>query len=203
MPIGTKKPIPTALFFNCGFARVSVQQSSSENPTTSQNEFRSQFSDHPEYDLADEYFRNRGKNSSKFEYARQAIVKTFTKKWYPHEDKQLYITNFSKASWKALSTTDKKKHTFSFCEECREKYGHLQRAFPTKPIFSQPNATCTTVTLAHPAIGSDERRLTNDVLRDLNGTYDQSFGHTFVDALVKNCGEVKLRKRATEIIVTR
>ena len=29
-----------------------------------------------------------GKNKSKFEYARQAILKAFTKKWYPQESKQ-------------------------------------------------------------------------------------------------------------------
>ena len=81
--IGVKKwPTPTALFFNCGFARVSIQETLREDPTTCQSEFQNQFSEYSEYGLSDEQFNDRGKNKSKFEYARQAILKTFTKKWY-------------------------------------------------------------------------------------------------------------------------
>ena len=182
MYVGRKKPAPTALFFNCGFARVNIQETLSEDPTTCQSKFQNQFSECSEYCLSDEQFCDRGKNKSKFEYARQTILKVFTKKWYPKEAKQTYLTTFSSAKWKALSKGEKKRHTLSFCQECREKYYHLQIAFPCLPRFSLP--TTTTVTLS--STTTKERELTNTVLRELNGTYVQQFGHTFVDSLVQN-----------------
>ena len=188
MCVGIQKPPPTALFYNCGFARVSIRELSSEDPTTCQSEFRNQFSECSKYGLSEEQFNDRGKNRSKFEYARQAILKAFTKKWYPQEMKQTYITTFSRASWKALPKGDKQKHTLSFCQECREKHYHLQKAFPCLPFFSLPSTTTTTV-------APNERELTSAVLRDLNGTYIQQFGHTFVDSLVKNCKVWTRRKQ--------
>ena len=41
-----------------------------------------------------------GKNKSKFEYARQVILKAFTKKWYPQESKLAYITTFRPWHWR-------------------------------------------------------------------------------------------------------
>ena len=110
--------------------------------------------------LLDEQFNDRGKNKSKFEYARQAILKTFTKKWYPQEAKQIYITTFSRANWKALSKGKKRKHTLSFCQECREKYYHLQKMFSCLPLFSFP--TTTSITLS--STTRNERELTGAVL---------------------------------------
>lgn len=189
-----KKPTPTALFFNCGYARVCIRETLNEDPSTSQREFHTQFSECSEYGLSDEYFNDRGKNKSKFEHARQVILQAFTKKWYPHEAKHTYITTFSRANWKALAKGDKQKHTFSFCKQCREQYFNLQEVFPAKPVFSHP--TTTTVMLSSNT--NNERELTHAVLQDLNGTYVQQFGHTFIDSMVKNCKEIDRKKTKTE-----
>ena len=78
-----------------------------------------------------------GKNKSKFEYARQAILKAFTKKWYLQESKlAYYITTFSRAIWKALSKGEKQKHTLSSCQECREKHYHLQSISMQTNLFN-------------------------------------------------------------------
>ena len=189
-----KKPTPTALFFNCGYARVCIRETLNEDPSTSQREFHTQFSECSEYGLSDEYFNDRGKNKSKFEHARQVILQAFTKKWYPHEAKHTYIKTFSRANWKALAKGDKQKHTFSFCKQCREQYFNLQEVFPAKPVFSHP--TTTTVMLSSNT--NNERELTHAVLQDLNGTYVQQFGHTFIDSMVKNCKEIDRKKTKTE-----
>ena len=78
------------------------------------------------------------KRASLSMHARQAILKAFTKKWYPQESKLAYITTFSRANWKALSKGEKQKYTLSSCQECREKHYHLQEVFPSTPIYSFP-----------------------------------------------------------------
>ena len=140
MTLGVKKkPTPTALFFNCGYARVSIRETLNEDPSTCQREFQTQFSECSEYGLPDERFSDRGKNKSKFEHTRQVILQAFTKKWYPQEAKHTYIATFSRANWKALAKGEKQKHSFSFCKQCRGQYFYLQKVFPAKPVFpTQP-----------------------------------------------------------------
>ena len=65
--------------------------------------------------------------------------------------------------------------------------------FPCTPIYSFPLTTTTTVTF--PSATTNEKELTRAVLRDLNGTYIQQYGHTFVDLLVENC---KVDKKRTK-----
>jgi predicted HicB family RNase H-like nuclease len=197
--VGTKKPAPTALVFNCGFARVSIHEPSSEHPTTCPSEFRNQIGECSQYVLSDEQFNDRGEiqEQAKFEYARQAILKAFTKKWYPQESKEAYATTFSRTNWKHYRRAKSKlKHTLSFCQEYREKHYHLQKMFPCAPLYSFPPTTTTTVTLSSAA--TIEKELTSAVLRDLNGTYIQQYGHTFVDSLVENCKEVDKKKTKEE-----
>ena len=68
--------------------------------------------------------------------------------------------------------------------------------FPCPSLFSFPPTTSTTVTLLSKTV--NEKKLTNAVLRDLNSTYIQQFGHTFVDSLVKNCRDVDKKKTKSE-----
>ena len=108
--------------------------------------------------------------------------------------KQVYLTTFSRANWKALPKTEKAKHTLSFCNQCREHYYHLQKVFPSTPVYS--HTSNTTITLSSES--SNEREITRAVLQDLNGTYVEQFGHTFVESLVQNCKDVDRRKTKTE-----
>ena len=108
--------------------------------------------------------------------------------------KQVYLTTFSRANWKALPKTENAKHTLSFCNQCREHYYHLQKVFPSTSVYS--HTSNTTITLSSES--SNEREITHAVLQDLNGTYVEQFGHTFVESLVQNCKDVDRRKTKTE-----
>ena len=91
------------LLINCGYARVIIKETATDTSETSELTFKRQFQVCSHYGVSDDLFTRRGKNKSKFEYARQIISKGFTQKWHPTEAKQTYITQFSSGKWKALA----------------------------------------------------------------------------------------------------
>ena len=174
---------------------ICIRETLNEDPTTCQSEFRNQFSECSEFGLSDDQFNDRGKIRASLSMRDRQYWKHSLKSGI-HRKQNIYITTFSRGNWKALPKGEKQKHTLSFCQECREKYYHLQKAFPCQPLFSFPSPTTTTVTLL--STTTTERELTSAVLTDLNGTYVQRFGHTFVDSLVQNCKDVDMKRTKTE-----
>jgi hypothetical protein len=185
---------PAPLLINCGYARVTIRETANDATTDSQLAFHRQFSECSQYGVTDELFSARGKNKSKFEYARSIILKAFTKKWHPTEAKSTYIAKFSSSNWKSLAKSEKQKHTLSCCNQCREEHYHLQQVFPAQPVFHNPSPAVVSLSCAP----TSEKELTTSVLKDLNGTYIQQFGHTFVHSVAQNCKDVELKKTKTE-----
>ena len=78
------------MLINCGYARVIIKETASDTSESSQLTFQRQFGEYSHYGVTDDLFTVRGKNKSKFEYAKEVVLKAFTKKWHPTEAKQNY-----------------------------------------------------------------------------------------------------------------
>ena len=134
--------VPLPLKFNCGFCRVSIKELSSHDDETREKKFKEQFSS--ALNLDDSLFSVKSERHTPFFNRRCSDVKKwFTKKWDPSSSRVDYLSTFSISKWEALSTQDKRKHSLSQCERCRQKYNDLQKSFPAKPVFE--NELCSKV----------------------------------------------------------
>ena len=126
------------------------------------------------------------------------ILRAFNRKWYPKQARNQYLAAFSKAKWNALSETAKKKHQLSFCTECRDYSYLLQKSFPLNPKFSPPIAA--TVTLSADSHEQEEKTITKSIVLDLDKSFSDRFGHSFLDSVIDNCKEtVEPRRTKSDI----
>ena len=90
--------------------------------------------DIPTFGVPQHYYENNGSKPSKFERHCNDINSYFNKKWKSLDVRASYLTTFSTAKWKAMSTNEKQKHTLANCATCYHTAGEQQANFPQKPI---------------------------------------------------------------------
>ena len=183
---------------NCGYARVTIYENSptqrgchgrkSIDSKQRAFNFRSQFSDCPNYGIPSDYFEPRGKDgSSQFDRDCQKILNGFTSLKWPSNskiDRETYLMKFSSTKWSELSTTEKAMHSMTQCSHCYDTSFEYQKTFPLKPFF-QPQCV--------PVVQIDRERLkrqgtkkfTSNVLAELNSVYVEETNVTFRDAILK------------------
>ena len=179
----------TTLDFNCGFARCAIREYTPKGSTLldkSQREsnFRDLFRDCPNYGLASSYFAILNpKHGSLFDRHCEKIIAAWNKKWHPKESRNEYERTFSTSKWKALPVEEKKLHTLACCKECQKH--KLQLNFPIKPHFErEPLVTLNCAELQR--LGS--KHSTQNVLEEINHSFQQEFKKSFTDSLVQHSG---------------
>ena len=190
---------PISLQFNCGYARVAVRELTDiareqkvNAASLCEDKFLELFSKTraPNFGIPDGYFCSRGKNESRFEYARKKI-KAFAQKWSPTKMRVMYLEQFSMRCWKDLPQTKTDKHTLMECKECRNE-NYLQSFFPLKPLFSFPDAPALTLS-SH----LDEKEQTIGVLAEVNSQFMENYGSTFIESARRHC-KLPLEKKRTK-----
>ena len=187
---------------NCAYARTAIRELTPKVCQTRLygrdadkqkriSEFQSLFNDNG---LSESLFTINQKGDCRFDHACDKILDNFSKKWYPNI-KDEYEKTFSIHKWKELATTEKKKHTVSFCSECSKEYPKQQRAFPGKPVFEHTPA----VTLELPSTSQKEKHEVRSVLRDLNSEWTRRHGHSFSSVIPKLAPEENLTKKQTKV----
>ena len=117
--IQSRDPIPWQ--FNCGYARVAVDELSAVKRGTSRNsinrklraeKFQKLFSDNSTFTRSPEFWKEC--SSSKFSTHCKFVLDCFECKWYPAAAKKKYRESFSTSKWEALPI-DVKNHSLSMC----------------------------------------------------------------------------------------
>ena len=96
------------------------------------------------------------------------------------------------SKWNDLLKTEKKKHKLSSCEECRDRSYHLQQTFPLHPLFSPPTPA---LEISRDLHHTEERKLAQLVVRELNQTFKKNFGHSFVDSVITHCKDEQVERK--------
>ena len=195
-------PIPVILQVNCGYARAAIRELSSPEELKSRKEiafegcrqnFLSLFSSVTTYGIPEEYQISGNRN---FNNTCEKILDNFSKKWHPSSKRLEYLSCFSTENWKHLASCEKDKHTLAFCVACYNDHHELQRCFPGKPMYippdpiiSLPDSQCTI---------TEEKKLTRQVLGELNTLWEERFNHSFTAKLLRNAPEEKLANKMSK-----
>ena len=182
---------------NCGFARVCIYENSNPgrtgrnarrqiNSTEREEKFRSQFRAHPNFGIDEDYFQLRDKNNnSPFERDCNKILDYFQKKFRGgRQSKDCYLETFSSLKWSQLPDLEKNFHTYSNCRQCYKQHKECQLSFPQKPFFHPKEPVVSIDVDAIHILG--EELFTTAVLSELNTIYQDTYGMSFTDALLKD-----------------
>ena len=94
-----------------------------------------------------------------------------------------YLTTFLVESWKQLLPREQLEHSMSNCQACCWNHAKLQTAFPALPRYTAPSS------IVHlPHCEESVADTTRKVLAELNKTYEEAFGQSFMEAAVQYCG---------------
>ena len=128
-----------SLQFNCGYARCAIRELTPRSQKVDKqkraSDFQDLFKDCPHYGISQSYFKDNSGRPSLFNRHCDKIIRSWSKKWHPAEQRKKYESSFSISAWKTLSTVGQQKHTLACCQECCKKHEELQLGFPLKPNY--------------------------------------------------------------------
>ena len=130
-----------SLQWNCGFARVAIQELSQCKRGQLRNfnseieqEFKSHF-DLQTFHLPDNLFQANTNSRTPFQSRCTQMLNAFSKPRNKATERAKYLESFSLQTWKALSHSEQGKHTLSTCSACYVNHGDIQQYFPLKPVY--------------------------------------------------------------------
>ena len=91
------------------------------------------------------------------------------------------MSAFARSKWDTLSPQEKKKHTLSECERCRQKYCELQRCFPGKAIFDNDLCSKVTEIIGHSNLKTRKKAI-DLVVSPIENAFKAKFGEGFATA---------------------
>ena len=129
------------LDFNCGFARTAVRELTPRGRwrdesyiSKRKSEFKQLFSDCEHYGLQETYFESKP-NLSDFDRDCEKVLKLWSNRWNPSENRKVYEETFATTRWKDLPLEEKHTHTLTKCKGCYKKFGAIQHLFPQGPYY--------------------------------------------------------------------
>ena len=198
--MATNIQLPVELSFNCGFARVAVREitvgigkSEDLNMRRTQS-FRELFDAVPNYYSNPNMFDQHGHRESTFNRNCKRILHKLNT-WPKKEVKQKYLHEFSTKKWKSLPIASKKRHTLQNCRECAIQHTDLQQKFPGKSLQLTDKFSSG---LSEILSTEDENTATRTILADLQPVYQERFGHSFTESLMRLPGS-KLQQKPTDV----
>ena len=197
----SKTTLDVSIHFNCGYCRVAIKDLSNEhkfnrrllNVQSIEEKFRKLFVC---FDLNEDLFVKPVPHPSLFDRRCTQVLNTFSKKWKSPAMRTRYLVHFSICNWEKLSATEKKKHSLSKCERCRQKNLELQSSFPGA-VYDDD--LCTKVSnMISVTTQKNKKAALQSVLNPLNNAFKAKFGENFTTTLTK-CSpkETKVQKKRT------
>ena len=173
------------LDFNCGYAHAALSELTTKthgkqavDRSKRAQDFKQLFAD-AEYTFPEAYF-DGGKTGSPFDRDCNTILKIWSKKWHPPENRQKYECIFSVENWKALR--HKGQHTLARCQACLIAHGDIQRTFPQGPHYEVALLCGDEAELRR----FGRKQATVKTLTHVNTLFSQAFDASFTELLLRH-----------------
>ncbi len=113
----------------------------------------------------------------------RSLLLTFTRKWHPQNQKDMFLKVFSLSAWSHLPAEEKRKHQLTDCQECPKQHLSLTRAFPsrykTKAVLHEKNPT---ITFEKHNLSS-QQQCGRKVLTEMTAICQESFQKSFQEVI--------------------
>ena len=194
--------VKSPIALKVGFARVAILEYSRVPRGTSRasldkaqrcQRFCSLFSSNLSFAMPTEYYATCSTSGcSTFDNHCDSVIANFNKKWHPHAQRKAYLDAFSPIHFGSLSLGQQAEHSLSNCNACAKMHAELQLAYPGLPSYSAPS---NLVQLPQEGV----KEATRVVLGELNRSYNDKYGQSFTEAVVKHCGRAEgIEKQQTK-----